>query len=119
MYRQQRNSDDDWMRVGRRLGVQPPSLTPGLIRLARGEPGERYWPACRHRSHRRIPWHRDLPIARPTLLDVRDAREWIVEALHEHLLGCKHVVDLASGLHGQLRIVVEHRAPIRIAHEEC
>src|SRR5262244_1147042 len=37
------------------------------------------------RSDRRIPGHRNLAIAGSTLLDIGERREWIVEALKQHL----------------------------------
>src|SRR5262249_60526691 len=49
------------------------------------------------RSDRRIPGHRNLAIARPILLDIGERREWIVEALQQHLFRHQHVVDLAAG----------------------
>src|ERR1043166_8220138 len=48
-------------------------------------------------SDRRIPGDRNLAVTGSRLLDVGEAGERIMEALHHHLLGRQHVVHLAAG----------------------
>jgi hypothetical protein len=67
---------------------------------------------------RRIPGHRNLPIAGCGLFDMCKRRERVVNALHQHLLGHQHVVDLtAHGLRLH-RIVIEEGMPAGIAHKQ-
>src|SRR4051812_12404335 len=50
-------------------------------------------------------------IAVPRLLEVGEAREGVMEALDQHLLGRDHVVDLAAGLLRGFRVLVEGGVP--------
>ena len=47
-------------------------------------------------SDRRIPGHRNLPVAGGGLFDMGKRREREVKALHQHFLGHQHVVDLTT-----------------------
>src|SRR6266571_2198264 len=69
-------------------------------------------------SKHRIPRRRNDAIAGTILLQMTEAGERIVEALDRQFLGDDHVVDLAPGLFGLDRILIEERVPARMAGEQ-
>src|SRR5664279_2574088 len=66
---------------------------------------------------RRIPRHRDDPVAVAVLRDIGETGERVVETLQLQLLGDHHVVDPAAGLFRHVGILVERSVPARMARE--
>src|ERR1700758_4764441 len=58
-------------------------------------------------SDHRIPRRGHHAVAGAVLLDMAEARERIMEALHRELLGHHHVVDPAAGLFRDVTVLVE------------
>src|SRR5512136_1816454 len=70
------------------------------------------------KSDRRIPGHRDLPIAGCGLFNMGKRREGIVNPMQEHLLRRQHVVDLAARSLRPNRFVIEKGVPAGVAYEQ-